>query len=154
MCVCMCMCVHVFAYVCVFTCVCVCVYVCVCVCVCTRIHVHVHTCTCVAVPGRKQELYFDCVTAFETRYLQTSTKGGAHTRCLAVSIVAASTQRISAPPLTEVQRYCTSNTVTGSKYVTGKCLFSTRPGTATYYAHYISVSPQGGYQGAPPSPLS
>ena len=73
--------------------------------------------------------YFDRITALETRYLWTSVKGGAQTRY--VSIVAAFTQRIWVPSLTEVQRYHVSNAETRSKYDVRFLL-----GTATYSIAY------------------
>ena len=38
--------------------------------------------------------YFDRVTAFKASYLRTFVKGGAQTRCVIASIVAAFTQRV------------------------------------------------------------
>jgi len=48
--------------------------------------------------------YFDRIAAFEALYRRTSVKGGAHTRWVNSSILATFTQRVWAPPLTEVLR--------------------------------------------------
>ena len=62
--------------------------------------------------------YFDRVAAFEASYRWTSVKGGAHTRFVDLLDIHASTKRVWAPPLTEVQRYGASNAAMWSKYAT------------------------------------
>ena len=53
--------------------------------------------------------YFDHIAAFKAPYHWTSVKGGAHMRFIGLSDIHASTKHVWAPPLTEVQRYGTSN---------------------------------------------
>ena len=63
-------------------------------------------------------VYFDRIAAFEAPYRWTSVQGGAH-KCFVDSLdIHASTKHVWAPPLTEVQRYGTSNTAMRSKYAT------------------------------------
>ena len=54
--------------------------------------------TCVAESRIEIEYYsvayFDRVTAFKAPYLRTSVKGGAQTRCVIASIIAALTQHV------------------------------------------------------------
>ena len=61
-------------------------------------------------------VYFDCITVFEAPYHWTSVKGGAHMHFVDIH---GSMKRVWALPLTEVQRYGTSNTEMRSKYTTG-----------------------------------
>ena len=62
--------------------------------------------------------YFDCIAAFEAPYRWTSVKGEAHMRFVDLLDIHASTKRVWAPPLTEVQRYGASNAAMRSKYAT------------------------------------
>ena len=62
--------------------------------------------------------YFDRIAAFEALQRRTSVKGGAHTRCVNVASIDEFTQRVWAPPLTEVLRYSASNAAMQSKYTT------------------------------------
>ena len=48
--------------------------------------------------------YFDRIAGFEALYRRTSVKGGAHMRCVNVASIDEFTQRVWAPPLTEVPR--------------------------------------------------
>ena len=69
--------------------------------------VHVRTCRCGVA-------YFDRVTAFKALYLRTSVKGGAQTRCIIASIVAAFTQHVLNPALnrsSEIQRFERSDAI-------------------------------------------
>ena len=61
--------------------------------------------------------YFDRIATFEAPYRWTSVKGGAHMRYVDSLDIHASTKRIWAPPLTEVQRYGASNAAMRLKYV-------------------------------------
>ena len=62
--------------------------------------------------------YFDRIAAFKAPYRWTSVKGGAHTRFVDSLAIYASTKRVWAPPLTEVQRYGALNAAMRSKYAT------------------------------------
>ena len=59
--------------------------------------------------------YFDRIVAFEAPYRWTSAKGGAHMRSVDSY---ASTKRVWAPPLAEVQRYGASKATMRLKYAT------------------------------------
>ena len=63
-------------------------------------------------------VYFVCIAAFKAPYHWTSIKGGAHTRFVDSLAIHASTKRVWAPPLMEVQRYGTLNAAMRSKYAT------------------------------------
>ena len=67
--------------------------------------------------------YFNHITAFKAPYCWTSIKGGAHTHFVGLLHIHASTKHVWAPPLEEVHRYGTSNTVMRSKYTGGSCMF-------------------------------
>ena len=60
--------------------------------------------------------YYAHTNSFKAIYLRTSVKGGAYTCCIETSHIDATTQHMSAPPLTEVQRYSTLNEQMQSKY--------------------------------------
>ena len=63
-------------------------------------------------------VYFDRIAAFEVPYRWTSVKGEAHMRLVDLLVIHTSTERVWAPPLTEVQRYGASKAAMQSKYAT------------------------------------
>ena len=63
-------------------------------------------------------VYFDRIAAFEVPYCWTSIKGGAHMRFVDLLDIHASTKRIWALPLVEVQWYGASKAAMRSQYVT------------------------------------
>ena len=63
-------------------------------------------------------VYFHCIAAFEALYHWTPIKGGAHVHFVDSLDIHTSMKHVWALPLTEVQRYGTSNTATQSKYAT------------------------------------
>lgn len=63
-------------------------------------------------------VYFNRIATFEASYRWTSIKGGAHTHFVDSSDIHASTKYVWTPPLTEVQKYNTSNTTIRLKYAT------------------------------------
>ena len=62
--------------------------------------------------------YFDCIAALEVLYRWTSIKGGADMHFIDLLVIHASTKRVWAPPLREVQQYGASKAVMWSKYTT------------------------------------
>ena len=62
--------------------------------------------------------YFDHIVAFEVPYRWTSIKGGDHMRFVDSLAIHASTKRVWALPLVEVQQYGASKAMMRSKYVT------------------------------------
>ena len=62
--------------------------------------------------------YFDLIAAFEVPYRWTFVKGGAYTRFVDALDIHASTKRVWALPLTEVQLYGALNAAMLSKYAT------------------------------------
>ena len=63
-------------------------------------------------------VYFDYIAAFEVPYRWTSIKGGAHMRFVDSLDIHASTKRVWALPLVEVQWYDASKAPMRSKYAT------------------------------------
>ena len=62
--------------------------------------------------------YFNRIAAFKAPYHWTSVKGVTHMRFVDSLVIHASTKRIWAPPLMEVQQYGASNAAWQSKYAT------------------------------------
>ena len=62
--------------------------------------------------------YSDRIAAFETLGRWTSVKGGAHMRFIDLLNIHASTKRVWAPLLTEVQQYSALKAAMRSKYAT------------------------------------
>ena len=77
--------------------------------------------------------YFDCIAAFKAPYRWASGKGGDHMHFVDLLDIHASKKHVSAPPLTEVQRYGASNTVMRSKYA------AQQPSISTWDCHICTV---------------